>query len=366
MVPFIRVEKENNAIYILGLYPLDFKHVKRNLEFEFEKLASLSDQPIIISHPREPTLFLDSARQTNIFEFLHSLLDRTGFKQDLYFRSANVDASECYDRWCTQHNISKRLIINRASPKHYLNAITSANYKISEHSTKDKILSLLIGTPRLQKILVTEWYLKNISLTDLENKVVSSFILDNYQADHWSDELKDKVKSLPGNFKDNSQVRPKRMFWDSEYSNAFNAQFSRSLFNFSVDYVEFEDFDNYHTYQTFKQQHPWWREDMISEKTLMCCLFKQPFIRLGMQNSLKKFQNWGFRTYDGILFDESYDNIENFYTRADHIFSQVMHYLNMSFEDVHSKIYSPQVQEVVEHNYNLALDILKSDKYVYS
>lgn len=358
MVPFIQVDTDNNVISIIGLYPLNHKQVKRKMESAFEKLSILSDRAITISYPREPSLFLDSSRQVNVFEFLHNLIERTGFKRDLYFRSANPYAAECYDKWCYNNKIDKKIIVSNTTPAHYIRMIVSNNYYLLD-TKKDKTLSLLVGSPRLQKQTVIEWYLKNISSTDLENNISSSFVIDNFSPEHWDNSLREKIKNLPGSFIDNTSIRRPNLTWNSNSKEIFNFHFSRSLFNFCVDYTEFEDFQNYSLYEDFKKQHSWWHEDMISEKPLMCCLFKQPFIRLGMPNSLKMLKDWGFRTYDGILFDESYDTIENFYDRAEHIFSQVMSYLEQPFESVYEKVYSSQVQEVVDHNYNLAMDIIK-------
>ena len=44
--------------------------------------------------------------------------------------------------------------------------------------------------------------------------------------------------------------------------------------------------------------------------------------------------------------------------------AEIKAYLEQPFESVYEKVYSPQVQEVVDHNYNLAMDIIKSDKYL--
>jgi hypothetical protein len=184
MLPFIRANTDNNVISIIGLYPLNHNNVKKNLELAFEKLTSLSNRPITISYPREPSLFLDSSRQVNVFEFLHNLLERTGFKQDLYFRSANPYAAECYNKWCHNNKIDKKIIVNNTTPAHYISMIVSNNYYLLD-TKKDKTLSLLVGRPRLQKQTVIEWYLKNIFSTDLENNILSSFVIDNFSPEQW-------------------------------------------------------------------------------------------------------------------------------------------------------------------------------------
>ena len=354
---------EKHAIILNGLYPFSYPGNKRKFEVAFEQFAVLADT--ITIDAREPCLFLDKQREYNIFKFLHDLIDKTKFKNPVILTSVHLHTASCYDKWCNEFNKEKILTIQNNSLIYNITRPAEGGYSLVE-TTKDKTLSLLVGNLRFQKAHVVKWYLNNIFSTNHESKVLSSFMIDGrYQLPPDLINFKDQINQLPGKFSDNSQARNFRALWNSTYpKDRFNSQFARSLFNFCVDYVEFEDFQDYTLYEDFKKQHSWWKEDVISEKTFMCILFKQPFIRLGMPHSLRTLQAWGFRTYDGILFDESYDTIENFYDRAEHIFSQVMSYLEQPFESVYEKVYSTHVQEVINHNYNLAMDIIKSDKYL--
>ena len=76
-----------------------------------------------------------------------------------------------------------------------------------------------------------------------------------------------------------------------------------------------------------------------------------------MPRSLTRLKEWGFKTFDGVLFDESYDDMENFYDRLNCIIPQVEKYLSMSFDELKEKVYSAEVQQIIEHNYNLAYEI---------
>jgi hypothetical protein len=129
------------------------------------------------------------------------------------------------------------------------------------------------------------------------------------------------------------------------------------LFNFNVDYHEAEDFNSYSHYKDFKAANEWWKEDVLSEKLFRPMIHKRPFIRFGMPHGLKVLHSWGFKTFDGILFDESYDDIDDCFERANHILSQVTSYLDMPFDTLKEKIYSDKVQEVLDHNYNLTYKI---------
>ena len=70
----------------------------------------------------------------------------------------------------------------------------------------------------------------------------------------------------------------------------------------------------------------------------------------------------GIKTFDGILFDESYDSIENFYDRLDAILKQVNKMLIMPFSELQEKVQSAEVQEILDYNYNLAYKIYNEKK----
>jgi hypothetical protein len=361
--PRITIFPEVHTIILNGLYPFSHPGNKRKFKVAFEQFAVLANT--ITIDAKEPCLFLDKNRTTIVFDLLHDLIDSTKFSNLVILKSVHLHTESCYTDWCRLENKQPRLTIQNNSLIFNITRPVQGGYSLIE-TDKDKTMSLLIGNLRFQKAHVLKWYLNNIFSTRYENKVLSSFMIDGrYSIPKQLTNFTDQIKQLPGKLSDNSQSRNFKALWNGSFSkDCFNSQFSRSLFNFCIDYVEFEDFQDYTLYESFKKQQPWWKEDGISEKTFMCILFKQPFIRLGMPHSLKTLHSWGFRTYDGILFDENYDTIENFYDRAEHIFSQVMSYLEQPFESVYEKVYSTQVQEVVDHNYNLAMDIIKSDKYL--
>ena len=352
-------------INITGLYPFSYPNHKRNIEQALERFSLTStESQFVIDYPREPTLFLDKDKQHDVFSFLHRLIEKTNTKKQIVFKSANTCAAESYREWCQFTQRSELISVDNQTPTHYINKIVKHGYKIVP-AEKTKTASLLIGNVRLHKEHVLEWYLNNVFGKKLEQRLLTSFITGNYSPPaHWSSENVKRLTMIPGRFDNNSHIRPRSLTWSNDPKDAFNHSFSSALFNFCVDYVEFEDFTNYQDYLSFKNQNPWWREDMISEKTFKCILFKQPFIRLGMPHSLKKLKEWGFKTFDSVLFDESYDDVEDFYKRANHIFSQVISYLDTPFDEVYNKVQSSAVQDIVDHNYNLAMDIIKSDKYM--
>ena len=62
---------------------------------------------------------------------------------------------------------------------------------------------------------------------------------------------------------------------------------------------------------THKPNPSWWQEIFFTEKTFRCIMNMRPFILFGNQHSLLKLKEWGFRTFDGVLWNEEYDWISN-------------------------------------------------------
>ena len=93
-------------------------------------------------------------------------------------------------------------------------------------------------------------------------------------------------------------------------------------------------------YNKMKQKNPWWDECMISEKLYKNLFSKRPFIILGQKGSLKFLHELGFKTFP-FLFDESYDNIDDYNLRFRAITSQIKKIVTtMTINDLHNIIYS--------------------------
>ena len=340
---------------------------KDNVEFKLKKLfekASLTspNKNIILDYIHEPIVFLNRdhihlKKELSWFEFLHTLTKKINFNiEHVTLLTSNVYAEETYNNWCIKNSISNKMIVKSQSKEFWLTKLINTGYtQPTTHA--DKKMSLFIGRPNFQKKIIVKWYLENIKDSDLEKEIVSTFLFDKFVPPHdWNISI-DQIKKLPGSIETGKQGHPAiTLPWGGD-STKFSSYFSKGLFNFTVDYLENEDFNNYNDYLNFKQVNEWWKEDMISEKTFKCVLLKVPFIRLGMPHSLKQFKSWGFKTFDGILFDESYDSIENFYDRLDAILKQVTKMLTMPFSELQEKVQSAKVQEILDYNYNLAYKI---------
>ena len=88
----------------------------------------------------------------------------------------------------------------------------------------------------------------------------------------------------------------------------------------------------------------------LTEKTYKPIFYKQPFILVSEPYSLKYLHSMGYKTF-GSFIDESYDEITNPYQRMKHITSEVLKINSMSLEQLEN--IRVQIQDIVEHNYNV-------------
>lgn len=88
----------------------------------------------------------------------------------------------------------------------------------------------------------------------------------------------------------------------------------------------------------------------LTEKTYKPIFYKQPFIIVSEPYSLKYLRSLGYKTF-GSFIDESYDEITDPHLRMKHITNEILKINNMSLvqlEDIRA-----QIQDIVEHNYNV-------------
>lgn len=351
-------------IDIHGAFPLsakDNKVFKIARTFEQAALKSLNKQ-IIISCVNEPMLFTSrdhiekNSNGLSWFEFLHGLSKKFNFpEENIIFLTSNVYSTESYNKWCTINNIVNKIQVHDQPKNLWLHRLilNGCSYVKKEETNH---MSMFLGRPTLHRNIVLQWYLQNVVGTSrLENMLARFFYKDFSIPNEWhlTTEQHKYFTQLTEIDKKNNSV-PKRWLGDTE---DFKSDFASCLFNFNIDYHEAENFNSYTRYTEFKSANDWWKEDVLSEKLFRSVIYKKPFIRLGMPNSLKVLRSWGFKTFDGVLFDESYDDIEDCFERSNHILSQVTAYLDMSFDDVKKKIYSSDVQDILEYNYNVAYEI---------
>lgn len=352
-------------ITIHGGFPLSSNDNKLfKIKQVFEKAAlEHKDKQLIIDCVEEPMLFGSHDKSKSWFDILHDLSKHFQIpEENIVFLTSNIYSTESYTKWCNKTQIDKKIKVYNQPKSLWLERLflNGGSYLEKEET---KHVSMFVGRPTLHRNFVLQWYLKNIVNTPRIEKMITSFFYENFDVPNgWNlnNDQKNYFKSLTKNVE--NIVRTSNM-WLGE-TDEFKNSFSSCLFNFNIDYHEAENFYSFEDYKEFKNKNDWWKEDVLSEKLFRSIIYKRPFIRFGMPNGLKVLQSWGFKTFDGILFDESYDDIDDSFERIDHILNQVTTYLDMPFNSLKEKVYSEEVQEVLDHNYNLAYKIYNEKEEV--
>jgi hypothetical protein len=85
----------------------------------------------------------------------------------------------------------------------------------------------------------------------------------------------------------------------------------------------------------------------FSEKTWKAILFKSPFMIVGAKDSLRKLQEFGFKTFSEF-WDESYDQYTHAADRIDQIIKNLLVLKKLSKEDI-DKMYKSMLP-IIEYN----------------
>lgn len=88
----------------------------------------------------------------------------------------------------------------------------------------------------------------------------------------------------------------------------------------------------------------------LTEKTYKPIFYKQPFILISEPFSLRYLRGLGYKTF-GSFIDESYDVIIDPHLRMKHITNEILKINSMSISQLED--IRVQIQDIVEHNYNV-------------
>lgn len=100
----------------------------------------------------------------------------------------------------------------------------------------------------------------------------------------------------------------------------------------------------------------------LSEKIWKPISCGHPFMVLGNKGTLKKLKEFGFKTYDR-WFDESYDDVDDMYVRADLITNEIEKYKNKSIDEL--KEIRNEMKETCEYNRKYFIKYIKN-KYTFN
>ena len=326
-------------------------------------LCKLRNQRLIISRAQEPNLLWsqpDDPARLFIFDVIAQACELTSFPaQNVKLISANILAEKCAQDWFEQSPYTTMFDV--VSYNHWIKSVSTVYpevncYTALEHKQRTRYFSCFNGTFRYHKWEVAQQMFLQGHFTELAGKSYQSFIFNELDADlppgltHT-----DLLNILPRNLEHNLPIHPNENRDIPHYKALNTPQYETAItdsyFDVVVDFHAMEDLGDT-LYNDIVANHPWWNENIITEKVFKNFLCGRPFILIAEPGTLAYMRDeLGFQTYD-MIFDESYDNIQDRRTRIAAVVQQVTDIVNThSLSRLHDVIYSAKVQQVIDHNY---------------
>ena len=361
-------------IFISGAYPFYLNNPKIVMRELAKIFTEFPDKKICISYINEPYIFttidhLDVNTIKNsytMFDFIHDFCKKYKIHESkIVFISGNKYCKTIYDNWCKIKTIKNKFSINEYNDTYWPKRILNQGFQYLENIEKKKKICMIIGKPNLQKNYVVKWYIDNILNTAFEEDCNASFLYGGANLDYYNldNNYRKKIDLLPGmieNKKFNFFTQDSKSYLPENFNtNKMSKFIGESLISFVVDYHELENFSNYEDYMFFKKQNTWWSENYLSEKIYKPIFCKNPFIILGMPGKYKLLKNLGYKTFNGVLFDETFDSESDFHKSFNSVIGQIEQILKTPFNDLKEKVLSNEVQDIVNYNYDLVMKNIK-------
>jgi len=301
-----------------------------------ENKQQILQNGLLLDFSTESNFYLkDMTDNDDIFTSIHKILQKADISADLvHFCSGNL---------LNKQNYNTYIGIKKAEKPDFL-PFKSAFYKdfwlsqtVSFHTEytdkhidtlKPRYFSCLNGRQRLHREYVFN-YLQEYNLLD---KGVCTFVWKGQSVDGYSD---------PEHIRSHKEQKPE-----------FYKVFDETYYDIITETLTGQE-----------SKLDWWQEVFITEKLWRSIYYKRPFLLIGNKHTLKTIQELGFKTFDNILFDESYDNITDFQLRTYAVMEQNKQIVQTkSLQELHNIINSQQITEILEYNYkkiNILANIYK-------
>lgn len=239
------------------------------------------------------------------------------------------------------------------------NIIVQEHVENNNYHTRNKKFICLNRQERLHRLLTVDFLIEN----NLLDHSYVSCALDEFRVPLENKQVK-KIDSSTGE-QDASE------YWSHRIYGSFNevkdfkpteAQKQRLLQNLPlvVDVPQYQmnprqlpNIEEYFndSYWGIITERDFYRSDVYqgwTEKVLKCFLYKLPFVVVGLPNTIKSLQDYGFITF-GKYIDESYDSIEDNDKRMLAVFEQIKYLGNLNYSEL-DKMYK-DMRNILDHNY---------------
>ena len=297
-----------------------------------------------------------------IYDAIHTACDLVNKDPSLItYYTGNVYEAQSYNEYCEIHGIQNR--ITATFKHHWAGVVANIHQDLGYQSVANK------GTVRSKYFLCLNKQERPNKLMFLSSLADHDLLFDNkgVVTAHWEHRdvidiggvdislNKDLARFLPATIGEDNPERTHVSDLNRQFINAH----ANTYFDVVVETLAGHPLSNCSNADVPN----FWRECFFSEKTFRSIYYMRPFLLFGNVESLLNLKKWGFKTFDGILFKEDYDESYSMKERANKICAEVKRITEtMSLEELHDIVYSKEVQDILRHNRNRLLDLFKIDK----
>jgi len=308
-----------------------------------------STKDFVLDYSTERNHYLDRVNSTkDIFTAILDILDYCNIDPNrVTFLSGNYLISENYERYCDLYDRPKFKTV--ATKEFWLKQTVDTHTDISDNysdSIRPYYFSCLNGFARPQRIQACEFLFEN----NLIDKSKCTFMFDRDAINLFYDKSLGYIaEQLP------IEIQPKR---DQSGYHMCHAPQHQDFYD--VFYGSYFDVIT-ETSAGFYVPFSWWKDIFYTEKLWRSIFYKRPFLLIGDYKALDQLKKIGFKTFENILFDESYDNIFDPEQRVDAVLEQTKNICSKyTIQELHDLLNSSQINEVLEFNYNMINKLAQS------
>lgn len=285
-----------------------------------------SNTQVVIDYSTESNSYFDSSK--NIFKTIHEIVENAKIKpENVTLYTGNLVVYRAYSRFLTHFQGIKPF--KKVEYKDFwLRQTVEMHKEYVETNTdliKPKYYSSLNRACRSHREMAREYLMYN----DLLDKGICSFIWIGESADGISD-TNDYFHYVKENTKD------------------FNSVFDNTYYDLITET------------NTGLESPDWFLDVFFTEKLWRSVYYKRPFLLIGNYRSLHYLKEMGFKTFDGVLFDESYDEEADHLVRIEKVLKENKRIIQTkSLKELHRIMNSTEMCEILQHNYKMINNIAK-------
>ena len=322
-------------------------HTKIWLDFSTESWFSIDNQKI----------------NETIYEFIHTTIQNTELDCNLFtFIHGNVYTQYNYSKWREIFKVEEEIKVAYYPLWHKMTAEMHLDYSYQNEKLKDHIrpylYSNLNGAPRDHRVK-TQFY---CTKEDLLKHSRHTFYWDDITLPYTEYTL-DWRKWPKLTEANKHRAIDSHKIQEPEFYKVFDDTYfdfiTETLTTNERFTIELEKYVTNPPTPEYKQFFNEFKTIFITEKLWRSIFYKRPFIVMGNHRTLEYLKVLGFKTFD-CMWSEEYDTIESPNSREDACLELLKDICNTNtLETMHKKVYSEEVQLILQHNYDLFKSLAK-------